>query len=217
MRNAYLLTTDVLSDRAICAKTILSCIGFQVHMVKALPRIDDNYYSKLESNRNTMMTILDDISNKSDLQEFHYIFEDDVNIMEPIPIEEIIEYEKISKESGLFYLGCCRYDYNNKNTILTEHNIAGYSVYKILKYIRGSHAFAVTPICAKRMCDYYMTNKQIVEEMYKTPYDIMMEMYVHDCTNGVNVIRYDLESYIKDHFGIFYQDRGRFPTIVGGL
>ena len=29
-----------------------------------------------------------------------------------------------------------------------------------------------------------------------------------------NVIRYDLESYIKGHRGLFFQDRNRFPSTM---
>jgi hypothetical protein len=29
-----------------------------------------------------------------------------------------------------------------------------------------------------------------------------------------NIVRYDLESYIRGHRGVFFQDRKRFPSII---
>jgi hypothetical protein len=34
---------------------------------------------------------------KNSHNEFSYIFEDDINILEPISLEEIIQYEKLSE------------------------------------------------------------------------------------------------------------------------
>lgn len=42
--------------------------------------------------------------------------------------------------------------------------------------------------------------------------DVILEKFTE--TNNAIVIRYDLESYIKGHRGIFYQDRNKFPSII---
>lgn len=214
IRESYLITTNENSDRVNAAKTVLSEVGFHINVIKALPRSNDEYHSKMASNRNTMLYIVDEIGKKEG-NDFYYIFEDDVNVLKPVKLDEIIEYENISRECELFYLGCCRYNYTFDNTIETEHCIRGNTVYKVTKFIRGTHAFAMTPNTARKMCDFFMTNEKILEESDVIPFDIMLEMYVHECTNGVMTMRHELESNVKDHFGLFFQDRNRFPSIIG--
>lgn len=41
---------------------------------------------------------------------------------------------------------------------------------------------------------------------------MILELY--SLKNPVNLIRYDLESYIKGHRGIFFQDRKKFQSII---
>ena len=99
-RNAYLLTTNKLSERTITRKNLLSQIGFTVILVQHTPHEDP-----VVSNRISMMNIYDIISKKE--ENWAYVFEDDVEIHENITLEELAEYEKISKQ--FFYLGMCTF------------------------------------------------------------------------------------------------------------
>ena len=100
-RNAYLLTTDFNSPRSIFSKELLQKIGFNVLHFLAIPHDDPIISHKL-----SMIQIYNIIENSPD--EWSYIFEDDINILEPITLDEIIEYEKIST-NNFFYLGICKY------------------------------------------------------------------------------------------------------------
>ena len=90
MRNAYLLSTNFESPRTKNAISVLENVGFNVILFKAIPHRD-----KVASNRISMQGIYQKILNTSK-NEWNYIFEDDIEVVEPIKIEEIIEYEQIS-------------------------------------------------------------------------------------------------------------------------
>ena len=100
-RNAYLLTTNFNSPRAIFSKELLQKIGFNVITFLAIQHDDPIMSHKL-----SMVQIYNIIENSTD--EWSYIFEDDINILETITLDEIIEYEKISI-NNFFYLGICKY------------------------------------------------------------------------------------------------------------
>lgn len=209
-RNAFLLTTDISSDRTISSKHILESIGFHIESIVAIPRKEDSYFSKIESNRNSMKMILGCIADQHPANEFYYIFEDDIACLEPILLEEIIQYENIS--TGIFYLGCCRTKnpFTYQKTLKTEHLLNGYPVYRAFGNIRGAHAFAVTPICAMKILEF-IDNTDFYDNIV---FDEILEMYIYNHTDGVHIVRYDLESCIEGHRGIIYQDRTRFPTSI---
>jgi hypothetical protein len=143
MRKCYLLTCDSNSERAQFSKKVLEKVGFDVNFFQAIPP-ENNILSKTNkilSNKNSMLTIYDIIANGED--EWVYVFEDDVNIIEDITIDEIIEYEKIS--NNLFFLGVCMYEVNSvhfKRLFVNEHPVA------IVKgSVRGLHSIALSKNC----------------------------------------------------------------------
>jgi hypothetical protein len=132
MRNAYLLTCDINSERAKFSKNILEEIGFNVIFFKAIP-----HSKPILSHRQSIIQIFEIIANDEN-NNWSYIFEDDINKLEDIKLDEIIEYEKISNK--FFYLGICKY---GKNTIYdTNIVINNHKVYSISGCVRGTHAFA---------------------------------------------------------------------------
>lgn len=193
-RNCYVLTCDENSERAQFSKNVLEQIGFTVEFFCAIQNED-----KVASNKKSMMCIYDVISNGNN--EWVYVFEDDINILENISLDEIVEYEKIS--STFFYLGIC--DYNHKKIKHHETKINGNLVVIVKGYIRGLHAIALSKEGAAKLLDF----TRLSPEKYM---DVCLEQF--SIKYPANVVRYDLESYIFGHRGIFFQDRNMFPSSI---
>jgi hypothetical protein len=194
-RNAYLLTCDPNSKRAKFSKNILEEIGFNVILFQAIP-----HTKPLLSHRQSIISIFNIIANDS-TSEWSYIFEDDINKLEDIKLDEIIKYEKIS--NNFFYLGICKY---GENTISeTNHTINNHKVYSVSGYVRGAHAFAFSRV---GMIDFINFVKKFSLEYM----DMILECYT--LKNRANVVRVDLKSYIYGHLGVIFQDRNKFPSTI---
>jgi FkbM family methyltransferase len=195
-RPAYLLTTNKLSDRTIFSQAVLEKIGFSVILVQHIPHHDN-----VISNKISMQSIYKLIKYGND--DYAYVFEDDINILEPIYIDEIIQYEKISDK--FFYLGACTYEINLTQSMRPSAIINKHPVYTISGFVRGLHAVGFSKNGASEFLDYTMANNE--------PYvDILLEEF--SCLYPANILRYDLESYYSGHRGIIYQERERFPGSV---
>ena len=88
-RKYFVLTCDEKSERTQFSKHLLEKIGFQVNLFPAVPNKD-----KVLSNKISMMQIYNIIAHGED--EWVYVFEDDINILEEVTLDEIIKYESIS-------------------------------------------------------------------------------------------------------------------------
>jgi len=192
-RNGYILTLNPDSERALFSKHTLEKIGFDVIFIQAIPNDD-----KVISNKISMQYIYNLIINSEN--EYSYVFEDDINIIEEIKIDEIIEYEKISKM--FFYLGVCEYRNNAKNTGIQIRNKP---VYSKCGFCRGAHAIGLSK---KGSIELLKFSKESNERYM----DIILENFSK--LYPAIVCRYDLESYILGHRGILFQDRRRFPTTI---
>ena len=84
-RNAYLLTCNPNSNRAIFSKNILEEIGFNVIFFQAIP-----HRIPLLSHKQSMIAIYNIIANDSS-SEWSYVFEDDINKLEEIKLDELIQ------------------------------------------------------------------------------------------------------------------------------
>lgn len=192
-RNAYLLTCNTNSPRAIFSKKILENIGFNVNLITCIPN-----HNKVLSNKISMQYIYKLIINSKD--DYSYVFEDDINILEPIKLEEIVEYEKISKM--FFYLGLC--EYSNPG-ILTNFKINNKAVYKKSGFVRGLHAIGLSKEGANKLLDFSKNTDLLYMDMILEQFSIQYP---------ANCVRYDLESYTPGHKGIIFQDRKRFPSNI---
>jgi len=194
-RNAYLLTCNPNSDRCIFSKRILENIGFDVILFNSIP--NDN---PLLSHKLSMTEIYKRIINDSS-SNWSYIFEDDINVLDDIKLDEIIQYENIS--TNFFYLGLCKY---GNNTISeTEHIINEHKVYKVSNCVRGLHAVAFSK---SGMLDFFN-----FMNCFKLQYiDMILELY--SIRHPANIVRVDLESYIPGHLGVIFQDRKQFESII---
>lgn len=197
-RNAYLLTTNKTSDRTRFSYDILKQIGFNVILIDCIP---DS--KKVLSNKISMQYIYELISNSND--EWSYVFEDDINILRPITLSEIIEYENISNK--VFYLGLCKNIKKlNRNIILTDKIIQENKVYVTNGSCRGLHAIGLSKSGSKELLEYSRAHN------HKKYMDMILEMFVKK--NPANIVCYELESYIKGHRGVIFQDRKKFPSSI---
>jgi hypothetical protein len=194
MRICYLLTGNPDSERAQSSKNVLEKVGFKVTFFKFI----ENKNNAL-SNKISMLKIYELIL-KGDA-EWCYVFEDDINILEKITIDEIIEYEKIS--SNLFYLGVCMYEHYKVQ--YNSEKIRGHSVAIVKGQVRGAHAIAFSKKGVEEILKFS-------ENVNTDHSDVLLEQYTN--ISPANVVRYDLESYIKGHRGIFFQDRNVFPSTI---
>jgi hypothetical protein len=191
-RNGYILTLDPNSDRAVFSKNVLENIGFNVIFIKAIPDSD-----KIRSNKISMQYIYGLIIDSQD--DYSYVFEDDINVIEEIGLEEIIQYEKISKM--FFYLGMC--ELQNAHVKNTGMQINNHDVYSKEGVVAGLHAIGLSKNGAKALLNYsHESNERIM--------DVIVSHFSQ--IHPANVVRHDLESYIIGHRGIIYQHRHMFPS-----
>lgn len=195
-RTAYILTTNKLSDRTIFSQNVLEKIGFSVILVQHIPHQDN-----VMSNKISMQHIYSLIANGTD--NYAYVFEDDINLLEPITLDEIIQYENIS--DMFFYLGACTYSNNWKQTTKHKTMINNHSVYTMRGCVRGLHAVGFSKLGASLFLDFSKNSN----ERYM---DMILEQFTY--IYPANIVRYDLQSYIPDHRGILFQDRNRFPSSI---
>jgi len=183
------------SKRTLFSEQVLINIGFTVILVQHIPHTDN-----VISNKISMQSIYKRIAEGN--EEYAYVFEDDINILEPIQIEEIIEYEKIS--DMFFYLGLCKYSQHN-GFFLSNNYIRNKIVGVVSGCVRGLHAIGLSKKGAKELLKF----SEISENRY-------MDMILEEFTlrYPANIVRYDLESYIHGHRGIIFQDRNRFPSEI---
>jgi hypothetical protein len=192
-RIGYILTLNSESDRAIFSKNILESIGFTVIFIKPIANND-----RVISNKISMQYIYSLIIESDN--DYSYVFEDDINLLEDIKLDEIIEYEKISKM--FFYLGLCEW---RKNAVNTNIKIKNKIVYSKSGFCRGLHAIGLSKEGANKLLEF---SKKSNERYMDVILEKFSEIY------PANVCRYDLESYISGHKGILYQDRKRFPSQI---
>ena len=196
-RVAYLLSTNPDSDRTQFSKNVLERIGFDVTIFLAF-----RHSNKLLSHKLSMMAIYNTIVLGD--EHFVYVFEDDINIIEPVTLNEIIEYEKLC--THFLYLGICKmYPYDNRNTHASPYKINDKPVKIISGHVRGLHAIGLSKNGAKQLAIACLETNEIY-------IDIILELLLK--TYPSHIMRYDLESKCKGHRGIIYQDRDRFPSSI---
>jgi len=196
MRNAYVLTMDKNSDRAICSKNVLEKIGFTVILFEAI-----RHKHPVISHRKSMYAIYEKIIEEEE-NKYCYVFEDDINTLLNIKLNYIIEYEKLNED--IIYLGCC---YNKGKLIKTDKIINFKPLYKISDGVRGLHSIAITKEGAKILKTIFDINRETILM------DVLLEKYTK--TKPLYIIRQDLVSPCHSgHLGIFFQDRRKFKSIL---
>ena len=193
-RNAYVLTLDKNSERAKFSKNILEKIGFNVILFEA---IKDEF--PMRSHRKSMYAIYEKLLEEKE-DKYFYVFEDDINTTIDITLSYLLEYEKLNE--NIYYLGCC---YNRGKFIKQNLKINNEILCKIRGGVRGIHS-----LCMNRKGVEIL--KKIYDDNPKNYHmDVMLEKYTLE--NPLIVIGRNLKSPCNHgHFGIFYQDRGKFES-----
>ena len=194
-RTAFVLTSTIDCERALFTQKILEKIGFNVVLVPFIPHKD-----KVLSNKISFQHIYNIILGLED--NYCYVFEDDINIIEDITIDEIIQYENISEM--FFYLGICE-PRPGLGTTNTGIKINDHIVYSKSENVRGAHALGLSK-----------KGVNLILELSTKSSERYMDCILEEFTNSypANIVRYDLQSYIKGHRGIVFQDRNRFPSTI---
>ena len=203
MRNAYLLSTNFESPRTKNAISVLENVGFNVILFKAIPHRD-----KVASNRISMQGIYQKILNTSK-NEWNYIFEDDIEVVEPIKIEEIIEYEKISDK--VMYLGLCELRPGKGTRKKLDIKINNHDVYETSGDTKGLHAIGLSKTGCKLLLEY-AEKKPLNHNFYKFMDCILGVEFIRK--HPATIVRYLLKGQIPGHRGSFYQDRKKYPTSI---
>lgn len=198
-RFAYVLTLNTESDRARSCEDLLKKIGFIVTFVNVIPHADP-----VISNKKSMEHIYEMVRDLSQSdQEFSYIFEDDIATHSDIKLSEIVKYERLS--DMFFYLGVCiPLDLPPSNQ-RTGYSILGYPVLSISGNVRGLHAIALSRRGARHLLDFAKNSTHNYMDMILNDFSL---------THPANIVRYDLESYIPGHRGMFFQDRKKYPSSI---
>jgi len=196
MRNAYILTVDKNSERAIFSSNLLNKIGFNVILFEAIK--DSN---PMVSHRKSMYAIYERII-LEEKNKYCYVFEDDINTSLNINLDYIINYEELNED--IYYLGFC---YNRGRFLKQNIEINGHTMFKIRGGIKGLHSLCLSKEGASKLKKLYDDNKN---ELHM---DVLLQKYTKK--NPLFVVRKDVVSPCNNtHYGIFYQDRHKFTSLL---
>ena len=195
MRSCYLLSGNPDAPRTQSSKEVLERIGFQVNLFHYIP-----HENPILSNKISFLQLYELILQGE--QEWGYVFEDDVNILESITLDEIVRYENIS--THMFYLGACIID-DALEVQYSSDKVNDHAVALVQGNVRGAHAVALKKKAIVELLDLTKT----VETDYC---DVVLEEFTK--LHPAPLVRRDLKSYIEGHRGIVFQDRNSFPSII---
>lgn len=193
-RTAYVLVVDPHSERAQWSKSVLDAIGFEVVLFPCIPNADPFLSNKL-----SMQAIYARVRDSPD--PYSYVFEDDINCLESIRLDEIVEYEAIAPM--FFYLGMCE---TQSFGVKTNTRIRTHPVYVVQGTAFGLHAIGLSKQGAAALLSFSQRSSEPI-----------MDVIVKDFSAfyPAPVVRYDLQSTWIGHRGVIFQDRQRFPSRIG--
>ena len=196
-RKAYILTSEEETPRNRFSIPLLKSIGFDVVVFPYIKHDDP-----IISNKTSMMKIYEMIVNSG--ETYSYVFEDDINVMESITLSDILKYEAISPR--LFFLGCCIPEYQTpSNYKKREEKLDERDVIVLSGAVRGIHALGLSKDVAQELLNYAKKSEQRHMDMILEEFTLI---------NPANVYRYDLESSMDGHRGMFFQDRTQFCSTL---
>lgn len=200
LRKAFVITVDLDGPRARFARDVLSTVGFEVLLTRAVHDPDP-----VLSLKRTNMQLWEHIATHCAENEWMYIFEDDVNMLDKLTIAQLVPYERHAESAGMFFLGCCLRGWGG--VIDTPTLIDGHPVVHVRGHVRGAHAIGYSRTGARAILALAQTPEQTRERHV----DIITEAFTTTVVGGVPVVRFDLHSDVDGHNGIVFQDRRRFP------
>jgi hypothetical protein len=152
--------------------------------------------------------------------EWSFVFEDDVDFIEPsnfsLPnyinaIQELMHHPEIQLTDGMFYLGICAPEFTNDNRTL----ITSFSDNSLLSrrgYGMCTHAMGLT---TQRASSLWGEISSYIPTPGKSAVDVYMGNYCIRSGNRYYILGANLlYQPNNDHYGIAYQDRQRFRSLV---
>jgi len=230
--NAFILSTNCSSARFNFTKTNIERVFpnfFKIYCFKPISlndsRIDKSLSllnKKLASNLISFVTLwtyeFPKYSTNGEL-EWSFIFEDDVNFVEPSKVslsnyinalQELMHHPEIQLKHGIFYLGMCAPKFTNDNGTI----IARFSNNSLLSrqgHGLCAHAMGLT---IKRARSFW-TEISLYCPIPNGPTDIFLHHYFRKSGNRYYILGSNLQwPPHTGHFGIAYQDRKRFQSEV---
>ena len=232
--HAFIITAECISARFNATKENIQRVFpnfFTIHCYKNIPLNDSRIHpspvlhiKKFSSNQLAFVdlwtAVIPKYSAKDDLQ-WSFIFEDDINFVSPARVslldytsalQEMMANPEIQLKDGFMYLGICGPDFDKNET----YRLVPSQTNKTLLSQRGYgfclHASGIT---ARRSLHFWGEIASYRPNAPDNSLDLQLRQYSmrsgkHYYTFGSNF----LFPPGTDHFGIAYQDRGRFSTTV---
>lgn len=203
---------------------------FRIHCFRTIPLNDSRVHTaKLRSWKQLSTNLLAFVQlwtyvipsySKGNPHQWSFIFEDDVNFLNasrfflPNYIEalhQLMDHPQIKYHDGFFYLGTCGPEYLNKTPIITVKNTNGTLLCK-KGYAFCLHASAITP---KRSRLFWSDIASYRPGNSDLSLDHQLRSYSIRSGNHFYILGSNFEfPPLEEHYGIAYQDRGRFISTV---
>ena len=231
--NAFIITSACNSRRFNATKGNLEDAFpnlFRIHCFLTIPLNDSRIHTsnlrtwkQLSSNLLAFVqlwTYIIPSYSKGNPHQWSFIFEDDVNVLNasrfflPNYIEalhQLMTHPQIKYHDGFFYLGACGPEYLNKTPIITIKNTNETLVSK-KGYAFCLHASAIT---AKRSRLFWTDISSYRPGSSDLSLDLQLRDYSIRSGNHFYILGSNFEfPPLEEHYGIAYQDRGRFISTV---
>lgn len=229
---AYIITSDCKSERFNGTKANIERAFpnfFNIVCYPAIPfndsRIHTENVSLWKKYSSNLLAFVDiwtyKIPNQPNTNKYEwaFIFEDDVNFNKPSKVslrnyikalEEIMYYPEIQSEQGFLYLGICGPKYNDTRPFISKNT--NNRLLSRRGYGFCLHATGITKHRARLFWAEISSHRP-------SPNDASLDLHIRSYCIRSNTYFYTLGSNLHyppgtGHFGIAYQDRGRFPTTV---
>jgi hypothetical protein len=228
--NAFIITNNCTSLRFNTTKENIERVFpnyFHIYCFKAIPLNDSRIHTaastvlkKFSSNLLAFVRIwtyeIPKYSKNGEL-EWSFVFEDDVNFIEPSKVsllnyinalQELMEYPEIHLNHGVFYLGICGPTFTNQSHPLITKS-SNNSLLSYRGYGWCLHGMGLT---TKRAKDFWTEISS-----YHPTTDRVMDAYLREYCIRSRTEYYTLGSNLHwppgtGHYGIAFQDRKRFSS-----
>jgi hypothetical protein len=154
------------------------------------------------------------------LYDWSFIFEDDVNFNKPqtvflsdfiTPLQELMIRPDVQMKDGFFYLGICGPIYPNNKSVIISNNTNG-TFYSEKGYGFCLHASVIT---AKRSRLFWTEISSYRPNPTEHSLDFQLQSYSVRSNNSFYIFGSNfLFPPGTGHFGVAYQDRGKFESTV---
>jgi hypothetical protein len=226
--NAFIITNNCISLRFNATKENIERVFpnyFHIYCFKSIPLNDSRIHlststvlKKFSSNLLSFITVWTyEIPkySKNGEREWSFVFEDDVNFIEPSKVsllnytnavQELMQNQEIQLDHGVFYLGICGPTFaNNSRPLVTKFSNNSLLSYK--GYGWCAHGMGLT---TKRAKDFWLDMS-----LYRPTPDGAIDFFLREYCIRSRKDYYILGSNLHwppqtGHYGIAFQDRGRF-------